>query len=141
MNSYRYGARSTIRLETCDRRLVHVFHAAIETGLIDITILDGRRGRLLQDEYYAAGRSKVKWPNSKHNVLEPDRLSKAVDAAPFVSGKVSFCKEHCIFLAGVVLACAVRMGIAIRWGGNWDMDGEPVTDQDFNDLVHFEIKD
>jgi len=28
--------------------------------------------------------------------------------------------------------------VDLRWGGNWDMDGEPITDQDFQDLVHFE---
>lgn len=33
----------------------------------------------------------------------------------------------------------VKLGIDIRWGGNWDMDGEPVTDQNFQDLVHFEL--
>jgi hypothetical protein len=31
------------------------------------------------------------------------------------------------------------VGVMIRWGGNWDMDGEPITDQDFQDLVHFEL--
>jgi peptidoglycan L-alanyl-D-glutamate endopeptidase CwlK len=31
------------------------------------------------------------------------------------------------------------LGVKLRWGGNWDRDGEPVTDQDFQDLVHFEL--
>jgi peptidoglycan L-alanyl-D-glutamate endopeptidase CwlK len=141
MIMFHFGSRSALCLGTCDNRLVHIFHAAIDTGLIDISILEGRRGKVLQDEYFAAGRSKVQWPDSKHNVIDPDDLSKAVDAAPFVSGKVSFDKGHCIFMAGVVLACAARMGIRVRWGGNWDMDGEPITDQDFNDLVHFELID
>ena len=45
---------------------------------------------------------------------------------------------HCCVLAGIILTCAVKRGIKIRWGGNWDMDSEPITDQDFQDLVHYE---
>jgi hypothetical protein len=32
------------------------------------------------------------------------------------------------------------MGIKIRWGGDWDMDTE-TKDNNFDDLVHFEIKE
>jgi len=37
-----------------------------------------------------------------------------------------------------MLAAAALAKVKIRWGGNWDMDGEPVTDQEFQDLVHYE---
>lgn len=136
---YRYGARSLDRLSTCDQKVVNVMQSAIDTGLIDIIIIEGRRSKALQDQYFDNGMSKVKWPNSKHNVVADGDLSEAVDAAPFVAGKVSWKKEHCIFMAGVVLCCARRLGVNMRWGGNWDMDGEPITDQSFQDLVHFEL--
>jgi peptidoglycan L-alanyl-D-glutamate endopeptidase CwlK len=32
------------------------------------------------------------------------------------------------------------MGIKIRWGGDWDSDGD-INDNRFDDLVHVEIKD
>jgi len=36
------------------------------------------------------------------------------------------------------LSVGKMLEVDLRWGGNWDMDGEPITDQDFQDLVHFE---
>ena len=77
----------------------------------------------------------MKWPDGKHNKMP----SEAVDVVPYINGKASWDKLHCCVLAGIVLACAVRLGESVRWGGNWDMDGEPITDQDFQDLVHFEL--
>ena len=59
---------------------------------------------------------------------------------PVINGKLSWEKEHCLVLAGMVLAIGKTLGHSIRWGGNWDMDGEPITDQDFQDLVHFEYR-
>jgi peptidoglycan LD-endopeptidase CwlK len=32
------------------------------------------------------------------------------------------------------------MGIEIRWGGDWDGDGD-LSDHKFNDLPHFELID
>lgn len=65
--------------------------------------------------------------------------SKAIDVAPYVNGKASYDYRHCCFFAGVVLAIAGMLKIKVRWGGNWDMDEEVMTDQDFQDLVHFEL--
>jgi peptidoglycan L-alanyl-D-glutamate endopeptidase CwlK len=139
MGDLKYSRRSLDILETCDRRIQQVFHAVLKTGLIDLAIIEGRRARDRQDKLFAEGKSRVQWPNSKHNVITPGKLSMAVDAAPFVDGDVSWRAEHCIFAAGVVLATAHRLMVPLRWGGNWDMDREPVTDQDFQDLVHYEL--
>lgn len=133
-----YGKKSMERLLTANAELRLVFTTALDIGLIDISIIQARRSKIIQNEYFAAGKSKVQWPNSKHNVLLPNDLSMAVDAAPFVNGKVSWKKEHCIYLAGIVLTVAHYHRVKIRWGGNWDMDREPVTDQEFQDLVHYE---
>ncbi len=46
-------------------------------------------------------------------------------------------KRQTLF-AGYVLATAKAMGIDLRWGGDWSMDFE-VRDNQFDDLVHFEI--
>jgi peptidoglycan L-alanyl-D-glutamate endopeptidase CwlK len=139
MALYTYGRISRSRLETVDPLLQEVFQRALNLGLIDITILQGVRSRQLQDQYYREGKSKVRWPNSKHNVKTPEEKSKAVDAGPYVEGKASYAHTHCCYLAGIVQAVARSMGVEIRWGGNWDMDGEPITDQDFQDLVHYEL--
>lgn len=137
---YKYGNRSARILSGADEGLQKVFNTAIKLGLIDISILQSIRDKEEQNAYFNATpqKSKVQWPDSKHNILNPDDKSEAIDAAPYVNGKASFDYRHCIFLAGIVCGLGRIMGINIRWGGNWDMDGEPMTDQDFQDLVHFE---
>lgn len=135
----KYGRQSLNRLATVDADLQRVFREALKLGLIDITIVQGRRSKEDQTHYYYSGQSKVRWPNSKHNVINEADLASAIDAAPYVNGAVSWKKEHCIFLAGLVMATAKHLGVKLRWGGNWDQDLEPITDQDFQDLVHFEL--
>jgi len=41
-------------------------------------------------------------------------------------------------MAGHIQSIATRLDYEIRWGGDWDRDGE-LTDQTFMDLGHFEI--
>lgn len=139
MSDYKYGKKSKERLATVDRRLSYIFGKALDVGLIDISILHGARGQEEQDELCERGLSKCKWPESKHNVKTDEYKAMAVDAAPFVNGKPSYDHLHCCFLAGLILGIGKQFGYEIRWGGNWDMDGEPVTDQEFQDLLHFEL--
>ena len=101
--------------------------------IIDFSIICGHRTKEKQNSLYPKF-TRVKWPNSKHNSLP----SKAVDLVPYINGKISWNKLHCCILAGIVLTCAKNLDIKIRWGGNWDMDSEPITDQYFQDLVHYE---
>ena len=135
---YSYGRKSSEALITASLNLQVVFYEALAMGLIDISAIEGRRKKARQNRLFAINKSKVRWPNSKHNVLNPNDLAHAVDAAPFVDGKISDNWYHCIYLAGVIQACGEKLGIPIRWGGNWDRDGEPITDQDFQDLWHYE---
>lgn len=136
---FEYGRGSRIILSGANPKLQQVFYTAIKLGLIDISILQSIRGKAEQNRYFDLGKSRIKWPNGKHNILNEDDKSDALDAAPYVNGKVSFDYRHCIYLAGIVCAVGTWLGIKIRWGGNWDMDGEPMTDQDFQDLVHYEV--
>ncbi len=136
-----FGNASKRRLATVVPELQKLAHNVLAIGLIDFSVTDGRRSRELQEQYFAEKKSKVHWPESRHNVMHPDDLAKAFDLTPFVNGKLSYHKAHCILLAGIVLTEAKHLGLNVRWGGNWDMDLEPVTDQDFQDLVHFELVD
>ena len=139
MVAYSFGQRSLNHLDTVDPDLARVAKMALSWGIIDMTVIEGRRSKAKQDEYFAAGKSRVLWPHGKHNVERPGDLAAALDIAPYVNGKVSWNWKHCLFMAGVMMATAALMGVKLRWGGNWDMDGEPVTDQEFQDLVHFEL--
>lgn len=132
---FKFGRYSREKLNTVHPDLVYVAENALGTGIIDFSIIEGHRKKAEQDRYYTLEKSKVKWPNGKHNTIP----SRAVDIVPYVNGKASYKKVHCCVLAGIILACASHAGIVVRWGGNWDMDGEPITDQDFQDLAHFEL--
>lgn len=132
---YKFGKTSLARLSTCDPRLQVVLRAAMAQGIMDMTVTEGHRDQATQDKYFYEGKSRLRYPHGKHNSYP----SKAVDVAPYVKGKLSYDQRHCCHLAGIILGIAASLGIKLRWGGNWDQDGEPVTDQDFKDLVHFEL--
>ena len=88
---------------------------------------------------YRLKRSKVQWPNSKHN-LTP---SLAIDATPYPIPKnwgEDHWKDKARFyeFAAVIRYEAKRLGVKIRWGGDWDGDYD-YRDQVFDDLVHFEL--
>lgn len=135
MPKFFYGKTSKSKLNTVCTDLCAIMYDALDTGIMDISIIEGHRDKAEQNGYFDTGKSKVRYPDGKHNKAP----SEAVDAAPYINGKVSWNKLHCCVLAGVILTCAVKLGIKIRWGGNWDMDAEPITDQDFQDLVHYEV--
>lgn len=132
---FHYGKQSMANLATVHSDLEMVMEDALDTGIMDISVIEGHREWARQDRYFILEKSKVRWPDSKHNKMP----SEAVDVAPYINGKVSWNRLHCCVLAGIILACAAKRGIKLRWGGNWDMDGEPITDQDFQDLVHYEL--
>ena len=134
--SSRFGRTSKRRLMTCDPRLRVLF--SYVANKFDCSIIQGRRDKATQDKYFAEGKSKLKWPNSKHNVLEPEMLSKAVDVAPYIDGKICWDSSQCYYFAGYVMRVADELGLNIRWGGSWDRDRD-VTDETFKDLVHYEL--
>lgn len=133
---YKYGSESRRLLATCDERLQRVFNEAIY--YMDIKILEGNRPKTVQDRYYEEGRTKVKWPHGTHN-LKP---SGAVDAVPFDSNATPNInwedRERFSFMAGIIIGVGLMMGISIRWGGDWNRDGE-LDDNKFDDLPHFEL--
>ena len=136
-----FGKSSKTRLDQCDPRIVEIFEEVVKH--IDCSILEGRRDQETQDELYRQGKSKLKWPKSKHNVLNPTDLSRAVDCVPYFATKPHVRwddKSKFYHFAGFVQAIATMKGYTLRWGGNWDMDGE-FHDQTFMDLPHFEIID
>jgi peptidoglycan L-alanyl-D-glutamate endopeptidase CwlK len=101
-----------------------------------IRIVCGHRGEQEQNEAYDKGFSKLKFPNSKHNKTP----SLAVDVVPLKHGGVIDWKDQHEFyaLARYALIVAKRIGVTIRWGGDWDMDGD-WRDETFLDMAHYEL--
>lgn len=125
-----FSTLSEARLETCDPRLQAILKEAIRH--VDFTILCGFRGPDEQEDAYRTGRSKVRWPNSKHN----RRPSVAVDLAPFPvdwTDTARFAR-----LAGYIERIAHEQGVKLRWGGDFDQDGRTKGEK-LIDMPHLEI--
>ena len=127
----RFGTKSRGRLSSCHPDLQKVFNQVIKE--IDCSILCGQRGEKEQNKAFDEGRSKVRFPDGRHNA----NPSNAVDVAPYPIDWKD--RERFNLFAGYVLGIADSMGIKLRWGGDWDQDWT-VKDNKFDDLPHFEIK-
>lgn len=80
---YKLSKTSESRLNGCHPDLRLIVRGVIKE--MDIAVLCGPRGKEEQNEAYRTGKSKVKYPNSKHNTGEEAgrELSDAVDIAPY----------------------------------------------------------
>lgn len=125
-----FGSKSKQALATAHPQLQALFNRVIQT--YDCTVLQGFRTKEAQDAAVRAGASKTPWPQSKHNRTP----SHAVDVAPFPIDWNDLRRFY--HFAGFVQGVARQMGISLRWGGDWDGDGD-FKDNKFNDLVHFEL--
>jgi len=145
VGNFNYSTRSKTHLATCHPALVRLFEFVL--GTYDHVIIEGHRGKEAQNAAFDAGRSKLRWPDGKHN-RSP---SIAVDAAPYdsVVKGVNWDTNHrtaagmanikrFYHFAGIVQGIGYAMGIPIRWGGDWNTNTE-FGDQTFDDLVHFEL--
>lgn len=145
MNYFAYGGRSVSRLETCHPALQEIADEALARSPYDITIIHGLRGKEAQNTLYASNASTKMWPNSRHNksnddvIIDPHAYSDALDFAPWVNNTIYWNDTH-IFavIAGCFFAAASAVGYKIRWGGDWDMDGQS-TDQRLMDWGHIEL--
>ena len=121
-----FSKKSQARLDSTDERLVKVFTEVVKH--FDCTILEGKRTVDRQKMLVEQGKSKTM--NSKHLV------GKAVDVAPYPIDWND--RERFTYFAGYVMGIAAKMGIKLRWGGDWDRDTQ-LKDNNFDDLPHFEI--
>lgn len=121
---------SKTKLLTCHPELQRLFLEVIKHW--DCQILEGHRGKEAQNKAFKEGNSKLQWPKGKHNKLP----SLAVDVAPYpIDWKDT---QRFIYFAGFVKGVAATLGIKLRYGGDWDSDTQ-MTDENFRDLVHWEI--
>lgn len=146
--SFAFSQTSSERLKTATPYLNKVFHRAIEITPIDFGIAQGGRTIEQQREYFRDGKSKINPDNydplvlplkAKHIITPEYSKSGAVDIYAYIPHKgASWDKAHLCVIAGVILSIDKSMENKLRWGGNWDMDGEIISDQTFQDLPHFE---
>ena len=130
--------RSEKRLEGVNPTLVSIIRRAAKRLPFPLFVVEGLRTRERQAELYAQGRTKpgrkVTWTlHSKH--LE----GKAVDLAPLINGAIDWADlSKFDQIAKAMQDAAKEVGVAVRWGGNWDMDGQP-RERGESDSPHFEL--
>lgn len=134
------SASALARLETVDAVLAAIVLDAEQ--IVPMTILEGHRDKAGQDKAYAEGKTKLQWPNGKHNKLP----SLAVDLAPlyYEGGRKIDWDDLIAFgrIMGVVQACAYQRGAKLRFGLDWDGDFRSVNrdpDESFLDAPHVEL--
>jgi len=123
----KFGKRSKERLRGIDARLVSVLNELVK--IMDVTIIEGLRSEQRQEKLLKEGSTKTKF--SKHIT------GKAVDLAPYPIDWEDRDRFH--YMGGMIRGIAKQLNVPVRWGGDWDSDGE-TKDNRFDDLVHVEIK-
>lgn len=160
MKKFKFSNTSRTRLNTCHHDLIMITELALELSHCDFGISQGERTIEQQQQYFDDGKSRVNpkryssprelAKRGKHITIKGDpdfSKSRAVDIYAFVKGKKHLAFDHRTLgvIAGAFFAAAQILfdrGITshvIRWGGDWDQDGEIVHDQSLVDLPHFEI--
>tara|TARA_R100001530_G_scaffold60804_1_gene43904 strand:+ start:82 stop:477 length:396 start_codon:yes stop_codon:yes gene_type:complete len=128
----KFGKRSQERLNTCDEDLIALFKEVVK--YFDCSVLEGHRGKEKQNKYFNEGKSKLKYPKGRHN----RKPSNAVDVVPYPVDWND--REQMTYFAGFVKGVAYKMGIPIRWGGDWNNNND-LKDNNFDDLPHFELRE
>lgn len=138
-----FGLASNAALKTADTRLVMVALKVLD--IKDHSVLKGHRTQGEQDAAYFGNpqRSKLKWPDGKHNGVP----STAIDVQTYPLPDMDMLppaafdqalREEQLYLLGLYVGVASEMGIELRTGADWDRDGE-IADNGFDDFYHVEL--
>ena len=131
-----FGENSLNNLGTCHTDLQKIAHLAIR--FVDFSVVEGHRGQADQNRMADEGKSHLRWPDGRHNTIP----SKAMDIVPWPAG---YDERAMLVLAGAVrLAADIlleegEIGHGLRWGGDWDGDGD-FRDNRLWDPWHFELE-
>src|SRR5262245_9456508 len=131
------GPISEYNLMTCSPRLQILINEAIRRAprWLDFAVTCGHRNQVDQEKAFKEGKSKLRWPDSKHNQLP----SKAVDIRPASPFTVDDWKDQLRFarVIGFIESVALDLNIPIRLGLDFDGDGKTI-DETFVDIPHIE---
>ncbi len=138
-----FGIASQAALGTADGALKRVAHKVLR--IKDHSILKGHRPESEQNAAYYGipQRSKLKWPNGKHNGVPSQAVDVQTYPLPIMGTKQQndqALREEQLYLLGLYVGIASEMGIELRTGADWDRDGE-IVDNGFDDFFHVELKE
>lgn len=135
---FKYSEISKKRLTSCHINLQILFLEILKR--YDHSILCGHRGQEEQERLFneKPPKTTLHYPHSKHNKSP----SMAIDVAPYPIKWYNL--DRFYHFAGYVQGVAEQLkkqqiiSHNIKWGGDWDNDRD-FSDQDLNDLVHYEL--
>ena len=125
--TYALGKRSLESLVGVHPDLVRVVKRAIELTEYDFSVIEGVRSIETQRAYVEKG---VSWRMDSRHLT-----GHAVDLYP-VGRPTPW--PRCHNIKDAMFAAAKELGVSIRWGGDWDMDGD-YKDEAKYDGPHFEL--
>lgn len=139
--AFKFGSTSQARLRGVHPDLVGVCDRALSYGIMDFSVSEGVRTKERQQKLVDDGASQTL--NSRH-LIQRDGYGHAVDLYPYPINMQAVRKGRYVeiarfgVLAGLMLRAAQELGVGIRWGADWDKDGETL-DHSFFDAPHFEL--
>ena len=131
-----FGERSKRNLQNVHPLLTKIVTRALELSESDFTVICGHRDKAGQEAAQRAKTTKVGFPNSAHNQMP----SCAVDVIPFpfTNWEDPAMLRKWKQIADAMFAAAKEMKLEIRWGGDFNRDGDKTT-RDSWDSPHFEL--
>ena len=117
-----FSDKSLAELNTCEQDLIDLFTDVVK--VFDCSVLEGHRNKNKQHTAFINKKSKVDWPDSKHNSLP----SQGVDVMPYPIDWKDTEKQH--RFATTVYDIAMKKGIRVRWGGMF---------KNFYDSPHWQV--
>jgi peptidoglycan LD-endopeptidase CwlK len=137
---YKLGNKSKEKLKGVHPDLVEVIEKAISISDQDFTVLEGIRTPERQRQLYAQGRTApgpvVTWTLNSRHFVQKDGYGHAVDLAPWPIDWNTLSKFDAI--ADAMFKAAKELKVDIRWGADWDSDGNP-RERGETDSPHFEL--
>lgn len=154
--TFQFGTTSRQRLATVEPKLRAVVERALELTTEDFSVDCGVRTLRQQMQLYAKGRSiaelraagipagilarpgepKVTWTLKSRHLPNANGLSNAVDLVPYPVDWNDLARFDAV--AKAVFAAAKELKVRVRWGADWDQDGNRREKGEY-DSPHFEL--
>lgn len=143
---YKFSTRSKETLRGVHPDLIGVCYRALQLTEKDFTLVQGVRTAEEQNELYKQGRSKPGsivthkdgYKNKSNHQVKADGWGWSVDFAVW-NGKIDFNDiDGYKKVASAFLKASKEMGIPVRWGADWNMNGK-TSDESFLDWGHVEL--
>lgn len=125
-----FGKASLTSRAQLHPKLQAIVDAAIKE--IDFKILDAVRGKAAQEKAFKQGNTKAHFGQSAHNYVPA--IAMDLFPAPYDWDNT----QSFYALSKVIMRIAKEQGTPLRFGGDWDMDGE-MNHTGLVDLPHYEL--